>query len=173
MLYRFSFQNISDDEFTFENCSVEDNYDLYKLIDNCLQFDINSFKYSDFNPSDFENAIDPDTNFYNNLTSKCEYYTDSKFTEKISKINGLSFIHFNARSLNKNVKKIKAYILELGLQFYIIAVSETWMELNLDDFSIDNNDAYHITRGNRRVVVLSYTQLINYHVTWWKPNHLH
>ena len=49
----FPFQNISDDEFTFENSSVEDNYDLYKLIDNCLQFDINSFKYSDFNPCDF------------------------------------------------------------------------------------------------------------------------
>ncbi len=24
------------------------------------------------------------------------------------------------------------------------------MEFNLDDFSIDNYDAYHITRGNRR-----------------------
>ena len=105
----FPFQNISDDEITFENSSVEDNYDLYKLIDNCLQFDINSFKYSDFNPCDFENDIDPDTNIYNNLTSKCEYYTDSKFTEKISKINGLSFIHFNARSLNKNFQKIKDY----------------------------------------------------------------
>ena len=66
----FPFQNISDDEFTFENFSVEDNYDLYKLIDNCLQFDINSFKYSDFNPCGFEKDIDPDTNFYNNLTSK-------------------------------------------------------------------------------------------------------
>ena len=142
----FPFQNISDDEFTFENYSVEDNYDLYKLKDNCLQFDINSFKYSDYNPRDFENDIDPDTNFYNNLTSKCEYYTDSKYTEKISKINGLSCIHFNARSLNKNFQKIKDYILELSLQIDIIAI---WMELNLDDFNIDN-DAYHITRGNRR-----------------------
>ena len=82
---------------------------IYKLKDNCLQFDINSFKYSDYNPCDFENDIDPDTNFYNILTSKCEYYTDSKFTEKISKINGLSFIHFNARSLNKNFLKSKDY----------------------------------------------------------------
>ena len=72
-----------------------------KLKDNCLQFDINSFKYSDYNPCDFENDIDPDTNFYNNLTSKCEYYTDSKFTAKISKINGLSY-----GSRNKNFQKI-------------------------------------------------------------------
>ena len=150
MLYRFPFQNISDDEFTLENYSLEDNYGLYKLIDNCLQFDINSFKYSDFNSCDFENDIDPDTTFYNNLTSKCEYYTDSKFTEKISKIDGLSFIYFNARSLNKNFPKIKDFIIELSLQFDNIATSETWMEFNLDYSNIDNYDAYHITRGNRR-----------------------
>ena len=127
MLYYFSIKNISHDEFTFENSSVEDNYDLYKLIANCLQFDINSLKYSDFDPYYFENDIDPDTNFYNNLTSKCEYYTDSKFTETISRINGLSYIQFNARSLNKNPQKIKDYILERNLQFDIIAISETWM----------------------------------------------
>ena len=111
-----------------------------------MQFDINSFKYSDFNPCHFENDNDPDTNFYNNLTSKCEYYTDSKFTEKISKINGLSFLQFNTRSLNKKPQKIKDYILELSLHFDVIAISETWMELNLEDFNIDNYDAYHITR---------------------------
>ena len=54
-----------------------------------------------------------------------EYYTDSKFTEKISKINGLSFLHFNTRSLTKNFQTFRDYILELSLQFDIIAITET------------------------------------------------
>ena len=29
----FPFQEISDDEFVYENCSVEDTYDHYKLMD--------------------------------------------------------------------------------------------------------------------------------------------
>ena len=106
-----------------------------------MQVDINSFKYSDFNPCAFETDIDPDTNFQNNLTSTCEYYTDLKVTEKISKIHGLYFIHFNARSLSKNFQKIKEYILEVIVQFGIIAISEIWMEFNLDFFNIDNYTA--------------------------------
>ena len=116
----FTFQNISDNEIIYENSSVEVNYDIYKSMDNCSQFKFNPFKY--YNPYDFGNDIDPENNFYNNL-SKCQYYTDLQFTEKISKVNGLFFIHFNARSLKKNFQKIKHYILELNLQFYIIAIS--------------------------------------------------
>ena len=135
----------------FENSSVEDNYDLYELIDNCSQFNFNSFKYSDYNPHDFENDIDPENNFYNNLSSKCQYYTNLQFTEKIGKVNGLSFIHFNARSLKTNFQKIKERILELYVKFDIITISETWIETDLiDDFNINNYDAYHITRGIRR-----------------------
>ena len=147
----FPFQNISDDEIIFENSSVEVNYDIYKLMDNCSQFNLDSFKYSDYNPYDFGNDIDPENYFYNNLSSKCQYYTDLQFTEKISKVNGLSFIHFNARSLKTNFQKIKHYILELNLQFDIIAISETWTDPDLiDDFNINSYDAYHVTRGIRR-----------------------
>ena len=89
--------------------------------------------------------------FNNNLSSKRQYYTDLQFTEKISKVYGLSFIHFNARSLKTNFQKIKHYILELNLQFDIIAISETWTVPDLiDDFNINSYDAYHVTRGIRR-----------------------
>ena len=70
----FPFQNISNDEIIFENSSVEDNYEIYKLMDNCSQFKFNSFKYSDYNPYDFKNDTDPEHNFYTNLSSKCQYY---------------------------------------------------------------------------------------------------
>ena len=71
----------------------------------------------------------------------------------------MSFIHFNARILKTNLHKIKDYyivfnlvqILELHVNFDIIAITETWIEPNLiSDFSINNYDAFYITRGTRR-----------------------
>ena len=63
----------------------------------------------------------------------------------------MSFIHFNGRSLKANFHKSKDYILELNVKFDIIAITETWIEPNLiSDFSINNYDAFHITRGTWR-----------------------
>ena len=66
----------------------------------------------------------------------------------------MSFIHFNARRVKTNFHKIKDYnffILELNVNFDIIAITETWIEPNLiNDFSINNYGAFHITRGTRR-----------------------
>ena len=62
----FPFQEISDDEFVYENSSVEDTYDHYKLMDKCSQFNLNSFNYLDCSSHNFGNDIDPNKNFYNN-----------------------------------------------------------------------------------------------------------
>ena len=54
----------------------------------------------------------------------------------------LSFIHFNARSLKANLQKINDYLQELHLKFDIIAVSETWAELDvIDDLNITDYSA--------------------------------
>ena len=111
-----NFQEISDDEFVYENSSFEDTYDYYKLMDKCTQCNLNSFSYSDCSPHNFGNDIDPNKNFYNN-TSKCKYYTNLQLNEEIGGVDGLSFIHFNARSLNTNFHKIKDYILEVNVKF--------------------------------------------------------
>ena len=69
---------------------------------------MNLFKYSDDKTFGFENDTDSDNNFYNNkIASKCEYYTDMKFKNNFSKAKGLSFIHFDARSLKTNFKKLE------------------------------------------------------------------
>ena len=146
----FPFQEISDNELVYENSSIEETYETYKLMDICSKFNLNSLNYSDCNPHNFGNDIDPDKNVYNNI-SKCKYYTDLQLNEEIGGVNGLSFIHFNARSLKTNFHKIKDYILELNINFDIIAITETWIEPNLiSDISINNYDAFHITRGTRR-----------------------
>ena len=122
----FIFQEISDDQLVYENSSVEDTYDHYKLKDKCSQFNLNSLNYSDCCPQCFGNDIDP-KKCYNNI-SKCKYYTDLQFNEEIGGVNGLSFIHFKARSLKTNFHKIKNYILELNVKFDIIDITEKWIE---------------------------------------------
>ena len=67
------------------------------------------------------------------------------------KLNGLSFIHFNARSLKANLQKINDYLQEFHLKFDIIAVSETWAELDvIDDLNLTDYSAYHVTRETRK-----------------------
>ena len=93
-------------------------------MDKCSKCNIN---YSNKNPHDFGNVIDPNKHFYNN-TSKCKYYSDLQFNEEIVGVNGLSFIHFKARSLKTNFHKIKNCILELNVKFDIIDITEKWIE---------------------------------------------
>ena len=74
---------------------------------------------------EIENNIDPESNFYNNLKNTCEYYTEEQF-KQVKMDGNLSIIHFNSRSLNKNIGKIKK-VLEKNKKFSVIAVSETWL----------------------------------------------
>ena len=94
----FPFQEISDNELVYENSSVEETYETYKLMDICSKFNLNSLNYSNCSPHNFRNDIDQKKKIYNNI-SKCKYYTDVQLNEEIGGVNGLSFIHFNARSL--------------------------------------------------------------------------
>ena len=56
---------------------------------------------------DYEKDIDPDNNLYNDILMSCKYYTEQQLNSNIqlSKAMGISIIHFNARSLNKNFRK--------------------------------------------------------------------
>ena len=64
----------------------------------------------------------------------------------------------NNNFYKSNFHKSKDYILELNVKFDISTITETWIEPNLiSDFIIYNYDAFHITRGTRRGVVLLYT----------------
>ena len=106
-----------------------------------------------------------ENNFYNISTSKCDYYADSEFNDKMCKLNGLSFIHFNARSLKANLQKINDYLQELHLKFHIIAVSETWAELDvIDILNLIDYSAYRVTIETRKgggVALYIYTQQTN------------
>ena len=57
--------------------------------------------------SDVMFNIDPDNHFHASIPTDTKYYNDEQFVRDVKSVSDLSFIHFNARSLNKNIQKIK------------------------------------------------------------------
>ena len=101
--------------------------------------------------SDVMFNIDPDNHFHASIPTDTTYYNDEQFVRDVKSVSDLSFIHFNARSLNKNIQKIKDTIDDLKLSFDIIAISETWAEADtIDGFTISGYEAFHIVRGQRK-----------------------
>ena len=95
--------------------------------------------------------IDPDNHFHASISTDTKYYSDEQFVRDVKSKGDLSFIHFNARSLNKNFHKIKDSIDDLKLSFDIIAISETWAETDtIDGFTLNGYEAFHIVRGQRK-----------------------
>ena len=119
------FDSLNNDDFLHMNSPVGKNDSLYELYEKCTTFNFCSFKYA----GDFDNNIDPDNNLYNDIETKCNYYTDNQFDAmQAIGLLGLSIIHFNARSLNANFVNIYDYLNGLSLNFDIIAISETWIQ---------------------------------------------
>ena len=87
------------------------NNNLHEIYEKCTTFNLCSFKSSEHDAGDFDNNIDPDNNLYNDIKSKCNYFTDNQFDTNMQYIGlfGLSIIHFNAMSLNANFVKMYDY----------------------------------------------------------------
>ena len=63
---------------------------------------------------------------YNDVFTRCNYYTETQLVRNSKQIEGLSCIHFNdARSLNANFAKIRNLTDELKSPFDTIAITET------------------------------------------------
>ena len=110
---------------------------------------INS-EYGDLDGQD-EN-YDPDSNFLCNVIKDSNYFTDEKLCNTLKNKNGLSIVHFNARSLNANFRNIEMYFSELDFKFDIIAVTETWFHENTHTsvFNIMGYDMYHVPRSGAK-----------------------
>ena len=121
---------------------------IYKIYMNNVQSSTLSFNISKFNCCDFENYIDPNNNFFNSISTHCDYYTVQQFVNSKTIQNGLSFIHFNARSLRSNVDQIKDHVNELNIPFDIITISETW--LDSEDCSDILLNGYEMIHRNRK-----------------------
>ena len=91
---------------------------MYNLYKQCSALNFKSFNISEYNHCDCKNEIDPNNNFYTNICTKCDYYTEEKFLKSETIRTGLSFIRFNARSLNTNFYKIRDYVYKLKIPFF-------------------------------------------------------
>ena len=119
-------------------------------MDKCTELNFETFKYNSAicKRSDFDTDIDPETNFNDKTDLTCNYYTENQFNENIQTIQGVSVIHFNARSMCANFRKIECLLNNLKYKFEVITVSETWFDkhTNISSFSLDNYVLYHIDR---------------------------
>ena len=75
-----------------------------------------------------ENDIDPDIDFFCNVTDSSCYTTEEQYNETIKTVNRLSIIHFSCRGLYENFNNIKEYRRQFSLMFPIIAIPESWIK---------------------------------------------
>ena len=96
---------------------------------------------------------DPDTNFYNNVTIDSKYYNIDEtriFLKTLSK-SRFSILSLNIRSLNKNIENLKSMLSELGHEFKIICLTESWCkdeDTKVSKFEIDGYKSIHQPRIN-------------------------
>ena len=96
--------------------------------------------------------VDPVNSHYKYIFPNCKYYCQD-FTASYGNYmkKGLSFIHFNARSLSSNFKFISNFLTELNTKFDLITISETWSNTQtVDDYDLKGYDVYHKVRNNRK-----------------------
>ena len=75
--------------------------------------------------------LDPDFQFYVEDLGDSQYYHPNGFTDKYVGMDSdeyFSNIHFNARSLPKNIDSIKMFLRTLKFSFNVIGISETWIK---------------------------------------------
>ena len=145
----FPFQTLNDDDFFNETIECLGSENVNILQNRCYQFqDI----YTEYNYCDFENQVDPDNNFFNDINNVCKYYTDDQFNENVNTSGSFNVIHLNARSIKANFENVKTFLDVLNCKFDVIAVSETWLceSDELEDYSIKNYNCVQMNRKGSR-----------------------
>lgn len=114
-------------------------------------WNLKTFKFTDHNLHGFEQDLDPENNFLNNINNNCCYYSDDQFNMNIKSDYGLSIVHFNSRSLYGNFLYIKEYLTHLNNPFQVIAISETWLTSEKGvDHELNGYELNYVNRENKK-----------------------
>ena len=135
---------IDNSEFTHEL----NNFYLIQPID----FDkLQSLNINPFNLNDNKDNNDLNINYdIPKPNDTCNYYCSDSFNDLTKdKISDLSIIHFNSRSLTKNLDQITDYLKTLKHKFTILAFSETWFTDNNTLPALINIEGYNIAHVDR------------------------
>ena len=93
----------------------------------------------------------------NSVHTTCKYYTIDDFKS----FNGVSFIHYNAKSLGANISRAGESLQRLSLTFDIVAISESWRKINYLHYQLPNYSLFYTDRSqvviqNHRNIVFSW-----------------
>ena len=107
------------------------------------KFCLNStvYNYPFFNPYELycdeqemlpNDDYDPDTQYHNQTpqTKHFKYHSISECNSSVSDNSSFSLCHCNIRSATKNGNNLSNRLNSLALEFYIIALTETWLNEN-------------------------------------------
>lgn len=114
------------------------------------ELNLEHFNFTEHKFHNIEHNIDPDCFFLKDITHCCNYFSEEQF-KNYSVLNGtFSVIHFNSRSLFKNISKIQD-CLKNDKQFSVIGITETWLKDEyVDMVQLDGYDYFAINRPNKR-----------------------
>ncbi len=135
-----------DDEFIHEINQFYENEQI--SLTHLQSLKINPFFLNDATDNDDKEQNKP----YDiaKINDKCNYHCSDSFNDQNkNKQAELSLIHFNSRSLNKNIDQITDYLKTLNHKFEILAFSETWLNKNKVSPSLINLDGYNFIHDDR------------------------
>ena len=110
------------------------------------------------NPIVSNNDIDPDLNYFNSschVLSKCKYHQEDSFSDLLNVQNdyeeGVSLLHLNIRSCQKDFDDFETYIHNLNHNFSVIGLSETWLNDSVKDlYSLPGYNSLHLCRNGKK-----------------------
>ena len=147
-----------DDENLFMETLLELRDDIFTLSLQELNEKIfNPFELNQDSLSDPLMDVDPDNNYFSNLTISTlnsEYYLEDSFNNKCNELSisskNFSMIHMNIRSAQKNLKEFEIYLNSLVIQFTVLALTETWFtDINCNLHSIEQYESFENHRSGR------------------------
>ena len=181
----FAFNHIDDDyEFVFTLCKFMKatckSYDSdvqmgEKIFD---PFEINDI---DSNIIDYQGGIDPDKNYFNqlshHLSKSSNYHTEESFNKFILRNNldkdNLSMIHVNIRSVPANLTGLLSYKSDIEKQFAVIGLTETWLTpFNIETYGINGYNHVGLTRKKQQKwwCIFIYNWWFFIFRTWWNQH---
>ena len=141
---------IDDEEFLHE---LNQFYTSEKIsFDKLQSLKINPFHLNKDDDDDIGNSNNINNNYdVTKINNECNYHCSDTFNNLIKDTDSdIGIIHFNSRSLNKNIDSITDYLETLNYKFPILAFSETWLKDNKTSHALTNIPGYNLVNDNRQ-----------------------
>ena len=131
--------NHFDDDDDFYSAVIEGMLDCSFRLHEINSKIFTPFEINDTVDTPFSD-IDPEYQYYANLhhnnNLNCDYYFEDKFRCKLDKKDEsrLSSFHLNVKSIPKHYDEMELYLKSLDFKFSLIGLTETWLDVDKEEF---------------------------------------